>query len=56
MAILGTINPMLMAGIDFNSDTDWRLQGYLARGGYSVLKDILASKKPRHEYISVVKR
>ena len=31
MAIRGMINPMLMAGIDFDSDTSWRLEGYLAR-------------------------
>ncbi len=56
MAIRGMINPMLMAGIDFDSDTSWRLEGYLSRGGYSVFKDILKGETPREKHINVIKR
>ena len=35
MAILGSINPMLMRGLD--GDNTWRLADYVKRGGYSAL-------------------
>lgn len=50
------INPMLMAGIDFDSDTSWRLEGYLARGGIFGFQDILKSETARDRYINVIKR
>ena len=54
MAILGAINPMLTAGLD--GDNAWRLNDYVARGGYVALKKILAEKIPADQIISEVKK
>ena len=42
MAILGSINPLLSAGLE-GADA-WRLDAYVRRGGYKALKKILAEK------------
>ena len=56
MAILGAINPMLTVGLDYESDSAWRLDGYVKRGGYSALKKILAEKIPQDQVIGEVKK
>ncbi|MGL5631852.1 MAG: NADH-quinone oxidoreductase subunit NuoF [Azovibrio sp.] len=53
MAILGAINPVLMAGLD--GDNTWRLKDYVARGGYEMLKKILAEKIPQEQVIAEIK-
>ncbi len=53
MAILGAINPVLMAGLD--GDNTWHLKDYVARGGYEMLKKILAEKIPQEQVIAEVK-
>lgn len=53
MAILGAINPVLMAGLD--GDNTWGLKDYVARGGYAVLRKILAEKVTQEQVISEVK-
>lgn len=53
MAILGAINPVQTAGLD---GTNWHLQDYVARGGYDILKKILAEKTPQEEIINEVKK
>mgnify|MGYP003594714214 FL=1 len=54
MAMLGAINPVLMAGLD--GDNTWRLKDYVARGGYQQLKRILESKMSQEDVISEVKK
>ena len=54
MAMLGAINPVLMAGLD--GDNTWRLKDYVARGGYAQLKRILESKMTQEDVISEVKK
>lgn len=53
MAILGAINPVLMAGLD--GDNTWGLKDYVARGGYAQLRRILTEKIPQEQVISEVK-
>ncbi|MDD3482055.1 NADH-quinone oxidoreductase subunit NuoF [Azovibrio restrictus] len=53
MAILGAINPVLMAGLD--GDNSWQLKDYVARGGYEMLKKILAENIPQEQVIAEVK-
>ena len=53
MAMLGAINPVLMAGLD--GDNTWRLKDYVGRGGYQQLKRILESKMSQEDVISEVK-
>lgn len=53
MAILGAINPVLMAGLD--GDNSWQLKDYVARGGYEMLKKILAENVPQEQVIAEVK-
>jgi NADH-quinone oxidoreductase subunit F len=61
MAILGAIHPVLSAGLKGNllqgygEDAGWRLKDYVARGGYEVLRRILAEKKPPEELIAEIK-
>ena len=54
MAMLGAINPVLMAGL--NGDDGWRLKDYVARGGYSQLKRILESGMTQEDVIGEVKK
>ncbi|MBC9072144.1 NADH-quinone oxidoreductase subunit NuoF [Thauera sp. CAU 1555] len=44
---------MILAGCD--GDRTWRLQDYLARGGYSALKKIVAEKIPQDQIIAELK-
>ncbi|MDR3054481.1 MAG: NADH-quinone oxidoreductase subunit NuoF [Zoogloeaceae bacterium] len=53
MAILGAIHPILTANL--KGDDGWHLQDYVARGGYSALKKILAEKTPPDEIIAEIK-
>lgn len=53
MAILGAINPVLMAGLD--GDNSWQLKDYVARGGYEMLKKILAENISQEQVIAEVK-
>lgn len=54
MAMLGSISGVLMEGL--NGDASWRLQDYVARGGYAQLRKILESKISQEEVISEVKK
>ena len=54
MAILGSINPILTAGLD--GDRTWRLADYVARGGYTALRRVLGERIPPNEIISEVKK
>lgn len=54
MAMLGSINGVLMEGL--NGDASWRLQDYLARGGYAQLRRILENKLSQEEVIGEVKK
>ncbi|QEL64579.1 NADH dehydrogenase subunit F [Oryzomicrobium terrae] len=61
MAILGAISPTMTAGWSpvserFADDKGWRLADYVARGGYSALKKILAEKAPQDQVINEVKK
>ena len=53
MAILGAINPMLTVGLD--GDNSWRLNDYVKRGGYSVLRRILTEKAVADQIINEIK-
>lgn len=54
MAILGAINPMLTVGLD--GDNSWRLNDYVKRGGYSVLRRILTEKAVADQIINEIKK
>jgi NADH-quinone oxidoreductase subunit F len=54
MAILGSINPILFAGVD--GDRTWRLSDYVARGGYTALRRIIAERIPPEQVIAEVKK
>ena len=54
MAILGAINPMLTVGL--NGDNSWRLNDYVKRGGYSVLRRILTEKAAADQIINEIKK
>ncbi len=54
MAMLGSINGVLMEGL--NGDASWRLQDYVARGGYAQLRRILENKLSQEEVIGEVKK
>ncbi len=54
MAMLGSINGVLMAGLD--GDATWQLKDYVARGGYSQLRRILEEKISQEDVISEVKK
>lgn len=54
MAILGAINPMLTVGL--NGDNSWRLNDYVKRGGYSVLRRILTEKVAADQIINEIKK
>ncbi len=54
MTMLGSINGVLMEGLD--GDKTWRLQDYVARGGYSQLRRILADKLSQEDVIAEVKK
>ena len=61
MAILGAINPTMTAGWSpvadrYADDKGWSLADYVARGGYSSLKKILAEKAPQDQVINEVKK
>ncbi len=56
MAILGALNPMLTVGLDAASDSAWRLDAYVKRGGYAALKKILAEKTPPEQVTAEVKK
>ncbi|MEY4593001.1 MAG: hypothetical protein RIR18_1896 [Pseudomonadota bacterium] len=53
MAILSSINPVLMAGA--TSDDGWQLKDYVARGGYEMLRKILSEKIPQEQVIGEMK-
>src|SRR5574344_1976828 len=44
---------MILAGCD--GDRTWRLQDYVARGGYAALKKIIADKTPQDDIIAELK-
>ncbi|MBI1906338.1 MAG: NADH-quinone oxidoreductase subunit NuoF [Rhodocyclales bacterium] len=46
-------HPLILAGVD--GDRTWRLQDYVARGGYSALKKIIAEKIPGETIIAELK-
>ncbi|MGL4768414.1 MAG: NADH-quinone oxidoreductase subunit NuoF [Formosimonas sp.] len=46
------IDPVILAGLDGNN---WGLEAYVARGGYAVLKKILAEQTPPDEILSEIK-
>ena len=46
-------HPLILAGLD--GDRSWRLQDYMARGGYTALKRIIAEKTPGENIISDLK-
>ncbi len=54
MAILGAIKPMLTVGLE--GQDKWQLDEYVKRGGYSVLKKILANKTPQEDVINEIKK
>ncbi len=54
MAMMGAINPVLMAGL--KGDDGWSLKDYVARGGYEQLKRILQSGMTQEDVISEVKK
>jgi len=54
MAMLGSINGVLMAGLD--GDNSWQLKDYVARGGYVQLRRILDNKISQEEVIGEVKK
>ena len=56
MAILGALKPLLTVGLDGASDSAWRLDAYVARGGYSALRKILSEKMPPDKVINEVKK
>jgi len=56
MAILGALNALLTAGLDGASDSAWRLDAYVERGGYAALKKILAEKTPPEQVTAEVKK
>ncbi|MCL2021060.1 MAG: NADH-quinone oxidoreductase subunit NuoF [Betaproteobacteria bacterium] len=53
MSIMGAINPVLTAGLD--GDKSWRLQDYMARGGYAMLKKVLAEQIPAETIVAAIK-
>ncbi|MDR0234104.1 MAG: NADH-quinone oxidoreductase subunit NuoF [Zoogloeaceae bacterium] len=53
MSIMGAINPVLTAGLD--GDNGWRLQDYMARGGYAMLKKVLAEKISPEKVVAEIK-
>ncbi len=56
MAILGALKPLLSVGLDGSSESAWRLDAYLARGGYSALRKILGEQMPQEQVINEVKK
>ncbi|HRP74745.1 MAG TPA: NADH-quinone oxidoreductase subunit NuoF [Rhodocyclaceae bacterium] len=46
-------HPLILAGLD--GDRSWRLQDYIARGGYSALKRIISEKTPGEAIIADLK-
>jgi len=54
MAMLGSINGVLMEGLD--GDNTWRLNDYVARGGYEQLRGILEKKLSQEEVIAELKK
>ncbi len=54
MTPIGAINPVMSAGWS-RGDDGWRLQDYVARGGYEALKKILSEKTTPDEVINLVK-
>jgi NADH-quinone oxidoreductase subunit F len=55
MALLGTINPLLSTGWA-RGDDGWRLQDYVARGGYEALRKVLTEKMTQDQVIGEVKK
>ncbi|MBS1196680.1 MAG: dehydrogenase subunit [Proteobacteria bacterium] len=54
MAILGSIRPVLTAGLD--GDKSWHLQDYVARGGYEMLKKVINERTAPQQIIEEVKK
>ncbi|WP_153469955.1 NADH-quinone oxidoreductase subunit NuoF [Rhodocyclus gracilis] len=54
MAVLGSINPILTAGLD--GDRTWRLADYVSRGGYKSLRRIFADNLTPGDVIAEVKK
>ena len=54
MTPIGAINPVMSAGWS-RGDDGWRLQDYVARGGYEALKKILSEKTTPDEVINLIK-
>lgn len=48
-----SLRPLILANT--NGDAGWRLEHYLARGGYSALKKVIAGKVPPEELIAEMK-
>ena len=46
-------HPLILAGLD--GDRSWRLQDYIARGGYSALKRIISEKTPGEDIVADLK-
>lgn len=53
MAILGSINPVMVAGLE--GDKTWRLADYVARGGYAALRRLLTEKISQEQVIAEIK-
>ncbi len=55
MALLGAINPLLTTAWA-KGDAGWRLQEYVARGGYEALRMVLTQKMSQDQVIGEVKK
>jgi NADH-quinone oxidoreductase subunit F len=55
MALLGAINPLLTTAWA-KGDAGWRLQEYVARGGYEALRKVLTQKMTQDQVIAEVKQ
>ncbi|MDF0605538.1 NADH-quinone oxidoreductase subunit NuoF [Neisseriaceae bacterium TC5R-5] len=49
------VNGVIFEGVDTSQPDCWRLEAYLARGGYQALRRIVESKMPQEEVIAEVK-
>ncbi|MDN0075955.1 NADH-quinone oxidoreductase subunit NuoF [Crenobacter sp. SG2303] len=49
------VNGVIFEGVDTSDPNCWRLDAYMARGGYQALKSILSAKMPQEDVIAEVK-
>ena len=49
------VNGVIFEGVDTAAPDCWRLEAYLARGGYQALKKIIGNKMPQEDVIAEVK-